>query len=83
MTNVVLVVDMLRGFCEEGNPLYTGESARRIIPNVRRLLDRRADVNLVTTIYLQNSLPLSFHDIFVVIRSDKCSFFGCYRKCEK
>ena len=39
MPNVVLVIDMLRGFCEEGNPLYAGESARRIIPNVRRLLE--------------------------------------------
>ena len=44
MTNVVLVVDMLRGFCEEGNPLYTGESARRIIPNVRQLLERESEV---------------------------------------
>ncbi len=42
MANVVLVVDMVRGFCEDGNPLYTGESARRIIPNVRRLLEREA-----------------------------------------
>ena len=38
MVNAVLVVDMVRGFCEEGNPLYTGESARRIIPNVRCLI---------------------------------------------
>lgn len=39
MPDVVLVVDMLRGFLEEGNPLYCGEGARRIIPNVQRLLD--------------------------------------------
>src|SRR3990172_12343525 len=39
MANVVLVVDMLRGFLEEGHPLYCGEPARRIIPNVRRLLE--------------------------------------------
>jgi nicotinamidase/pyrazinamidase len=39
MANLVLVVDMLRGFLEEGSPLYVGESGRRIIPNVRRLLD--------------------------------------------
>ncbi len=38
MPNVVLVVDMLRGFLEEGNPLYCGEAARRIIPNVQKLL---------------------------------------------
>jgi len=40
MANVVLVSDMLRGFLEEGYPLYCGEKARRIIPNVQRLLER-------------------------------------------
>jgi len=40
MANVVLVSDMLRGFLEEGYPLYCGERTRRIIPNVRRLLER-------------------------------------------
>ena len=38
MADVVLVVDMLRGFLEEGYPLYCGEKARRIIPNVQKLL---------------------------------------------
>ena len=40
MANLVLVSDMLRGFLEEGYPLYCGERARRIIPNVQRLLER-------------------------------------------
>ena len=40
MANAVLVIDMLRGFLEEGYPLYCGDSARRIIPNVQRLLER-------------------------------------------
>lgn len=40
MANVVLVVDMLRGFFEDGYPLYCGEGARKIIPNVQRLLER-------------------------------------------
>ena len=40
MANAVLVSDMLRGFLEEGYPLYCGEKARRIIPNVQRLLER-------------------------------------------
>jgi nicotinate phosphoribosyltransferase len=31
---------MLRGFLEEGYPLYCGERARRIIPNIQRLLER-------------------------------------------
>jgi nicotinamidase-related amidase len=38
MPYVVLIVDMLRGFLEAGNPLYCGETARRIIPNVQKLL---------------------------------------------
>jgi len=39
MANVVLVIDMLRGFLEEGSPLYCGVSARRIIPSVQALLE--------------------------------------------
>jgi len=39
MANAVIVVDMQRGFLEEGYPLYCGEGARKIIPNVRRLLE--------------------------------------------
>jgi nicotinate phosphoribosyltransferase len=38
--NVVLVIDMLRGFLEPPNPLYCGDAARRIIPNIQRLLER-------------------------------------------
>ncbi|MFC1925492.1 nicotinate phosphoribosyltransferase [Chloroflexota bacterium] len=40
MSNVVIVIDMVRGFLEEGHPLYCGESARRIIPRVQKLLER-------------------------------------------
>ena len=40
MANVVLVIDMLRGFMEEGNPLYCGARARRIIPAIGNLLER-------------------------------------------
>ncbi len=40
MANVVLVIDMLRGFLEEGSPLYCGDRARRIIPHVQGLLKR-------------------------------------------
>ncbi|MBI4187626.1 MAG: cysteine hydrolase [Chloroflexi bacterium] len=40
MANAVLVIDMLRGFLEEGYPLYCGEKSRLIIPNVQRLLER-------------------------------------------
>ena len=40
MGDVVLVIDMQRGFLEEGNPLFCGPAARRIIPKVQKLLDR-------------------------------------------
>jgi len=40
MACAVLVIDMLRGFLEEGYPLYCGAGARRIIPNVQGLLER-------------------------------------------
>ncbi|MBI2304126.1 MAG: cysteine hydrolase [Chloroflexi bacterium] len=40
MANVVLVIDMLRGFCEEGYPLYCGQRARQIIPRIQKLLER-------------------------------------------
>jgi len=41
MADLVIVVDMQRGFLEEGNPLYCGDEARRIIPHVQRLLDEQ------------------------------------------
>ncbi|MEE9248254.1 MAG: hypothetical protein V3U79_06130, partial [Dehalococcoidia bacterium] len=57
MPNVVLVIDMLRGFCEEGNPLYAGESARRIIPNVRRLLESEAGLGSKVIFICDNHEP--------------------------
>ena len=44
MANAVLVVDMLRGFLEEGYPLYIGEECRRIIPNIQRLLEHELEL---------------------------------------
>jgi nicotinamidase-related amidase len=43
MGNAVIVVDMLRGFTEEGHPLSCGPQARRIIPHVRKLLDQELE----------------------------------------
>ncbi|MBM4433273.1 MAG: hypothetical protein FJ025_04675, partial [Chloroflexi bacterium] len=40
MANAVLVIDMLRCFLEKGHPLYVGDKARRIIPEVQRLLEQ-------------------------------------------
>ena len=38
MADVVLVIDLTRGFLEPGRPLYVGEEARKIIPNIQRSL---------------------------------------------
>ncbi len=35
MSKVLIVVDMLEGFCTEGYPLYCGEDARKIIPFIQ------------------------------------------------
>jgi nicotinamidase/pyrazinamidase len=40
MVNAVLVVDMLRGFMEEGYPLSLGAGARGIIPKIQKLLEK-------------------------------------------
>ena len=40
MARAVLVVDVLRGFLEEGHPLYVGDKSRRIIPNIQGLLEQ-------------------------------------------
>ena len=40
MANAVLVIDMLRGFLEEGYPLFCGDTARLIISPISHLLKR-------------------------------------------
>lgn len=39
----VLVIDMVRGFLEEGYPLYSGQRARSIIPAVQTLLQSETE----------------------------------------
>ena len=39
----LIVVDMQRGFLEEGYPLFCGDEARRIIPAVRRTVEEALD----------------------------------------
>ncbi len=43
MPNVVLVVDMVRGFLEPRYNLYCGDGAREIIPNIGELLTRETE----------------------------------------
>ena len=40
MSNVVLVIDMVKGFLEPGHNLYCGDESREIIPRVHSLLTR-------------------------------------------
>ncbi len=40
MARAILVIDMLRGFLEEGYPLYCGIKARSVIPNIQNLLEQ-------------------------------------------
>tara|TARA_Y100000588_G_scaffold56518_2_gene54229 strand:+ start:3793 stop:4338 length:546 start_codon:yes stop_codon:yes gene_type:complete len=44
MANVVLIIDMVRGFLENGN-LYCGDDARKIIPSLTKLLDSEVKKN--------------------------------------
>lgn len=57
MANAVLVVDMLRGFLEEGYPLYIGEKCRRIIPNIQNLLERELERGSRTFFICDNHDP--------------------------
>jgi nicotinamidase/pyrazinamidase len=49
MSNVVLVIDMVKGFLEPGHNLYCGDAAREIIPKVHSLLvrERAADSEIL------------------------------------
>jgi nicotinamidase/pyrazinamidase len=40
MPNVVLVIDMVKGFLEPGHNLYCGDESRGIIPRIHELLSR-------------------------------------------
>jgi nicotinamidase/pyrazinamidase len=44
---VILVVDMLRGFLEEKMPLFCGERSRRIIPCITKLLERKKGAEVI------------------------------------
>lgn len=47
MSDVIIIVDMLKGFLEKGHPLFCGDEARKIIPHVVSLLERKKDVPLL------------------------------------
>ena len=57
MANVVLVVDMVRGFLEPGHNLYCGDDARSIINPVRELLRRETDAGSAVLFLSDHHLP--------------------------
>jgi nicotinamidase-related amidase len=57
MPNAVLVVDMLRGFLEEGYPLYIGVEPRRIIPHIVKLLDKELSTGSIIIFLCDNHDP--------------------------
>ncbi len=44
---VIIVVDMLKGFLVAGYPLFCGETARQIIPNVVHLLQQKKEATII------------------------------------
>ncbi|HEU0022200.1 MAG TPA: isochorismatase family cysteine hydrolase [Dehalococcoidia bacterium] len=57
MTNVVLVIDMVRGFLEPGHNLYCGDDARSIIPRVQRLLELEREAGSEIIFLCDHHLP--------------------------
>jgi len=39
MSHVLLVIDLVKGFCEEGRPLYCGASVKPVISFARKLIE--------------------------------------------
>ena len=74
MSNVVLVVDMLKGFLEPGYNLYHAES-REIIPNVHRLvsqeLEAGADILFVSDHHDPDDLEFQVFPVHCVMGTDE------------
>jgi len=76
MSNVVLVVDMVVGFLEPGRNLYSGDGARAIIPNVRRLIEREqaqgASVIFICDTHDPDDLEFRIFPVHCVKGTDEC-----------
>jgi nicotinamidase-related amidase len=74
MSNVVLVVDMLKGFLEQGHNLYHAES-RRIIPNAQRLITQEkaagASVLFVSDHHDPDDLEFNIFPVHCVIGTEE------------
>jgi nicotinate phosphoribosyltransferase len=53
MADVVIVIDMTHGFLDKDRPLYVGDRACRIIPNIQKLL-KEAQTNGSAILYLND-----------------------------
>ena len=76
MTNVVIVEDMLRGFMEEGHPLYCGADARQIINNVQALLEEErqkgSKIFFVADNHAPNDLEFKMFPVHCVRGTSEC-----------
>jgi nicotinamidase-related amidase len=76
MSNVVLVVDMVVGFLEPGRNLYSGDDARTIIPNVRRLIEREqaegTSVIFICDTHDPDDLEFQMFPVHCVKGTDEC-----------
>ena len=71
MSNVVIVVDMCRGFLEDGYPLSCGEQARRIIPHIQRLLDEELAAGS-TVLFVNDAHVPEDHEIAIGLYPPHC-----------
>ena len=75
MANVVLVIDMVRGFLEPGHNLYCGDRSRGIIPNVQHMLAREtaagSRVIFVSDHHLPDDLEFQMFPVHCVIGTEE------------
>ena len=57
MANVVLVIDMLKGFLEPGYNLYCGDACREIIPRILGLLEKERSAGSTILFICDNHEP--------------------------
>jgi nicotinamidase/pyrazinamidase len=75
MTNVVLVVDMVRGFLEPGHNLYCGDDSREIILNVEKLLEQEiaagSEIIFLSDHHLPDDLEFQMFPVHCVIGTEE------------
>ena len=75
MPNVVLVVDMVRGFLEPGHNLYCGDDSRKIIPDVQRLLEAEhgagSEIIFLSDHHLPDDLEFQMFPVHCVIGTEE------------